>query len=225
MSAEKLNARIDIPVEELEDRINCRLNGELPSYKTVVSPRELVQVRMAGVIHQSLLRNIVQNIPLRGSDRLPYKGLDIRLAPIKPGILRIGQTFVLRDKIISLMTQMPQKIFDGFCLEGISTAPPLELYGTDKKGRRAIALYLPPIVEYHGSRPTLLDGIHRSYLCKGAGTQVNAVHIFNVTTDLPFNPINWQDCTLREEKPPREGRYFGLRTELFRDLTYVGIDG
>ncbi len=225
MIAEKLNSAINLAVEELEERIKCRLNGELPEYNVIVSPRELRQVTNVCVMHQKLLTNLISGIPLRGDSINPYRGLEVELALTEPRTFQIGQTFVLKDKILGIMTQMPQKIFDGFCLSGISTAPPLQLYGIDTQNRKAIALYVPPIIEYHSSRPALLDGIHRSYICKGTGAPINAVQIFNVSMPLPFSPLSWGDCSLSTEKPPKEQRYRGLRTELFRDLTYVGIDG
>ena len=226
MIAEKLNGAIKLPLEELEDRIKLRINPEFSEYNTVVSPRELRQVTSVCVMHQNLLTSLISNIPLREDVTiLPYKNLSVSIALAEPRTFQIGQRFVLKDKIFELMTQMPQKIFDGFCLSGVSTAPPMQLYGLDSHSRKATAFYVPPIIEYHSSRPVLLDGIHRSYICKGTGAPINAVQIFNVSVSLPFSPLYWDNCALSDEKPPKPNRYENLRTILFRDLTYVGIDG
>lgn len=226
MTSEGLNARIDLPVELLEDRVSYRINESFPSHKVVISPRELDKVTKTCIMHDKLLNSLIRNVPLRGNPGCkPYERIKLDVSLAEPRTFEIGQTFVLKRKIIELMTQMPQKIFDGFCLSGVSSAPPLEMYGIDRQQREAIAFYIPPLIEYHSSRPTLLDGIHRSYLCKGAGTAINAVHLYNVQENLPFDPLSWQSCDLSEEKPSKERRYRNLQTERFRDLTYVGIDG
>lgn len=226
MSSEKLNARIDLPIEELEDRISYRINASFPEHGVVVSPREIESVTKTCIMHHDLLNALIRNIPLRGAPSIkPYSEADVDIALAEPRTFKIGQTFVLKTKVLELMIEMPQRIFDGFCLSGVSAAPPLEMYGIDNQQRPALAFYVPPLLEYHNARPALLDGIHRSYICKGAGTAINAIHLFNIQQPLPYDSISWHDCELSEEKPPKEERYRNLRTNFFRDLTYVGIDG
>jgi len=226
MNDDKLNGRINLPVAELEEKLGHRVNGELPGYQVIVSPRELKDVRKVCVMGRELLKSLIHNIPLRDQGEIfPYKGSEIESISCEPRGFMIGQTFVLDRKVRELMIDLPRKILSGLCLGGVASAPPLEIYGSDYNGRFAIAFYVPPIVEYHNNRPVILDGIHRSFLSKGAGATQNAIHVFNPTQRLPFEPITWTECSLMDEKPEKSMRYNGLDGSLYRDLGMVGIDG
>lgn len=225
MSEEKLNSTIDLPVELIEERIRHRLNGELPDYKTVVSPRALKFVRKLCIMQEESLKALIRGIPLRGTSVLPYAHSEIEVALTEPKNFRVGQRFVLERKLLGLMTDLPQRIFQGFCSGGFSSLPPAEIYGIDFNDREVIALYIPPVLEYIGSQKVLLDGIHRSFICRGVGAPLNAVHVYNPSEELPFTPTSWQECSNVSEKPGKENRYFNLNPKLFRDLTFVGIDG
>ena len=88
-----------------------------------------------------------------------------------------------------------------------------------------MALYIPPLVENCKEKPVLVDGMHRSYLCLAAGTTITAVHLIDVQSPLPFDPINWRQVNIVQERPLIEERYKNLQKEYYRDLGYVGIDG
>ena len=95
----------------------------------------------------------------------------------------------------------------------------------DYRGEKVIAFYIPPIIESHYGLDVIIDGIHRSRICSSAGTTINIVRIRDGNIELPFKPITWSECEIVKEKPPIDERYHNLRKELFRDLSYVGIDG
>lgn len=229
MVAENLNLSFDIPLRDLEDRISQRLNGEFCGYDRVVPLRQISQIDNLCMIKESTFEALIKSIPLRtsgGSSVYPYSGADIRVFGREPKGVEIGQTFVLDKKILGLMSAFGiGGVFSGFVTKGLSKMPPVQVYGIDSYGRRAIAFYVPPIVEIHGRNAVLIDGIHRSYLCNAAGTTINAVHINDVGAPLPFDPINWKEARLVSEKPIKEERYKNLKIEYFRDLSAVGIDG
>jgi hypothetical protein len=224
-ASEKLNPGFDIPLEQVEDTIKIRVNGDCAGYDRVIPPRALVEVRNIWFLKRTVFKALVRHIPLRGnSQAFPYRDAEIDIFDIEPRGFDIGQTFVLERKILDIMQNLEGKLFSNFCTTGISSMPPVQLYGLDSEGRKAIAFYIPPIVEIH-KVPVLIDGIHRSYLCKAAGTTVHAVHISNVSEQLPFDSVFWEDCVLVKEKPEREKRYRNLKMDYFRALNAVGIDG
>lgn len=225
MAEEKLNLRFDIPLGQIEDMICLRINGDFSGYDRVISPRDLRQVKGMTFFRKDIFDALMRKIPLRGTMTLPYESSRIQVYGREPKGMDIGQTFVLKSKLISIMEGLERGVFQEFVVKGISKMPPALLYGLDSEGRKALAFYVPPIIEMHGQRAILIDGIHRSRLCSGAGTTINAVHISSVGSPLPFEPITWDDVRMMDEKPPVAERYKDLRKEYFRDLSALGIDG
>jgi hypothetical protein len=221
--AEKLNQTFEIPLEQLEENIGQKINGNYLGYDLVVSPRELVRVDSLVVMNEEVFKSLIRNIPLRGTDYKLYAESKIQTYRREPKGFEIGQTFALEEKILGIMQNLEGKLFGGNI--GLSKMPAAQIYGRDSHERNVLALYVPPIIEMHGNSAVLIDGIHRSYICSSAGTTINGVHINNVGAELPFKPIRWKDCNLVSEKPPKNERYIDLDVSLFRDLTAIGIDG
>lgn len=227
MSNENINSGFDIPLSQLEDTIKQNINGELNGYDRIIPLRELRNPRHMSFMYVPVFEAIIRNIPLRRKDEVikPYENSQIKVFGVEPKGLDIGQTFVLEQKVISIMQVLDKEVFTQFVTKGLSKMPPVFLYGEDKEGKKAIAIYMPPIVEIHGGHPVLIDGIHRSYICHSAGTTVNAVHISDISQKLPFNPMDWSKTKLSKEKPPKNERYLNLDMSYFRDLNSIGIDG
>jgi hypothetical protein len=226
MSEEKLNRKFEIPVEKLEEELDLSLNGNLSSYKTVVSPRDLYEVTEMTFMKEALLERLVRKIPLRGDPSVyPYQAAEIRVFGREPKGCDVGQTFVSKSKILDIMANLQTKLFSGFVAKGLSKMPPAIIYGRDIRGQKVIAFYLPPFIEVHGNTAVLIDGMHRNMICHSAGTTTNAIHISRLDVPLPFDPIYWSNVKMVDEKPPVEQRYRGLKKEYFRDLGAVGIDG
>lgn len=224
MSEEKLNLPFDIPLEKLQDNLKIILNGDINGYERVIPLRGLAKVHEIVMLRNEVVEALIKNIPLRGQKIYPYRDSKIKIYRTEPHGFDIGQTFILEGKILGIMQNLEGKLFSGFSTRGISKMPPVKFYGEDCSGEKAIAFYVPPIIE-HQNKIALIDGIHRSYICGAAGTTINAVHIYDPSAELPFNPITWRDAVLLKEKPPKDKRYIDLRTEFFRDLGAVGIDG
>lgn len=224
MAEEKLNLPFDIPLDKLQDTIHVALNGDMQGYDRVIPPRGLARVHDISLLRDETVLAIVRNISLRGTKIYPYGDAEVKIFRAEPHGFDIGQTFILEGKILGIMQNLEGKLFSGFSTRGVSKMPPVKFYGEDAEGKKAIAIYLPPFIE-HQERTALIDGIHRSYLCGAAGTTINALHIYGVSQPLPFDPISWKGASLVKEKPPKDERYVNLRTDLFRDLSSVGVDG
>ena len=223
--SEKLNFGFDFPLDEIERIIGVTINGDSGGYERVVSPRALIQVHDISLLREDVVRGIVGSVCLRGTNKLPYLGCEMSIFRSEPYGFKVGQTFILEDKILGIMENLEGNLLSGFPTRGISKLPPLKIYGQDAERRKVIAFYLPPIVEHHDGRAVLIDGMHRNYICSSSGTTINAVHIYSPNYPLPFDPITWKDTKVVKGKPPKDQRYINLRTDLFRDLGSVGIDG
>lgn len=171
---------------------------------------------------QILTDTIIFDKIIEGLLHIQDKGYKLIVISNQPWI---GQRFILKSKLLSIMSSLGHGVFSNFVAKGISKMPPAKVYGLDYEGNKVLAFYIPPILEIHGDTVAILDGIHRSYLCGSAGTTINAVHINGVSAGLPFDPISWRESHLEDEKPPIDQRYKNLRKDLFRDLVVVGIDG
>lgn len=223
----KMNPRLDLPVELLEDRIGVKLNGDIAGYNRIISPRDLTKVKVMTFFRWDVFLALIRRVPLRcpGDDKIyPYEDAEIDVFAREPKGFYVGQTFAMKDKLISIMTGLEQGVLSSFVSRGISKMPPVQFYGEDAEGRNAMAIYIPPIAEVHNDKVVLIDGIHRSVICKGAGTTINAVHIANSAVRLPFDPLTWTDVQTTDKKPAVEDRYRNLRREYFRDLSAIGID-
>lgn len=226
MSDEKMNRRFEIPVEKIEDTIGMHINGDYSKYKTIVSPRDVVSVEALGNLEIDVLKKMLRKIPLRGyPDIFPYANSGIKVFRRSPTGHEIGQTFIHSLKILGIMQNLENDVFARFDTPGLSKMPATKIYGTDKNKESVIAFYIPPFLEIHGNKVVLIDGIHRSYITKSVGTTMHSIHFTNVGAPLPFEPIEWRDAQIVEEKPPVDERYRNLRKEYFRDLAAVGIDG
>ena len=228
MTNEKLNKQFEIPIEKIEDEIKTKINGDLSGYNTVVSPRALEQIDDILLFKTEIFERLLRRIPLRTDSNnkiFPYEYAEIRTFGREPKGCEIGQTFVTQQKVLAIMRDLEGRVFSGFQSNGLSQMNPVMIYGKDKECRKLIAFYIPPIIEIYEQKAVLIDGMNRSYICKSAGATLNAVHISNVSTPLPFEPIYWKDVSLVIEKPPIEQRYKNLRKEFFRDLSSIGIDG
>lgn len=228
-AGQPMNLGFHISVQELEDRLDTHLEGIPTSvYRYVVPLRQIVSFDLVTLMRTTTLERLIRKIRLRSQDSTevcPYAQSQIKLYRTEPKGLYIGQTFMLRSKILSIMENLQRGGFEMFCMPGISKMPPAQIYGRTAQGELAIGFYIPPIVEKHNGKDILIDGIHRSYICSSGGTTVNAVHISNVQVPPPFTPIDWNKLKTMDSKPPIEKRYIDLNKELFRDLGVVGIDG
>jgi hypothetical protein len=225
---ENLNRGFDIPLGELEEKIGAGINRDLQRYGRIIPLKEISRINHIAYFKEDVFDALIRKIPLRGTDIFPYKDSRIKTFNRDSEGLEIGQTFVLRKKILSIMEAFSKgkgHLFEGFISNGLSKMTPLQVYGVDMEGNRAIAFYVPSIVEIHNDSAILIDGIHRATICNAGGTSTKAIHIQDVNAKLPFDPILWGSAEMVDVKPPINERYVNLRKEFFRDLSAVGIDG
>jgi hypothetical protein len=225
MNGDKLNLPFDYPTEEVESKIGFKFNEDLYGYDRIIPLRSMKFVKRMAYFERDTFEALIRNIPLRGDPSVyPYKKARIEVFGREPKGCDVGQTFILESKLISLICDVEQT-FSRFFVKGLSKMPPVTVYGADANGEKAMAFYIPPIIEIHQNQAVILDGIHRNCVCKGAGTTINSVHISEVDVPLPFDIIRWKDTQVMKEKPSIEQRYVNLRKEYFRHLGAIGIDG
>lgn len=170
------------------------------------------------------LRQILESVTLLGSDVRPYKGCNIETGRLDPTRLKLAQTFVERLKYQAMLESF-SALFKKFCVtKGVAKCTALIACGRTSGGVRAIAHYIPPLVEVHNTN-LLLDGVHRNFLVMAVGTTLEAIFVEGVNADYPCTPQPWSEVSVVEAKPPKDKRYFNLKPELFRNLEGVGIDG
>ncbi|MDO8523538.1 MAG: hypothetical protein Q7S12_04675, partial [bacterium] len=102
------------------------------------------------------------------------------------------------------------------------------VFGEDMEGTSSLSCYLPPIIERHGKRLVIMDGIHRNYIAMQFGVSINAILVENIYIPFPCSMRNWDELSvipLANKPADINERYFDLTKELFRDLKYLGIDG
>jgi len=222
----KLNTRFCLPREELEDRIKANFHQNFGGYDQIVPARDVKEAEHIALFQNDVLNALLSRIPLRRDGDLvfPYEHAKFDMYSVEPKALLIGQTFVLEEKLLSIMFDMG-KLFSSHVTKGISKMPPVQIYGRDGQENKVMAFYIPPLVEKHGEEAILLDGLHRSTICSSAGTTICSIHISGVAEPLPFDPISWGEVRLFKEKPSIDRCYVNLKRVYFRDLSYVGIDG
>jgi hypothetical protein len=196
--------------------------------KFVVSLRDIIEAQAIHMMSVSYLHRLLKGVTLVGDEtERPYANCEIEIGELNPATFGIGQTFVQRDKYQSMIEGCFDTVFRQFAMGGISRFLPMVVTGRTVVGELAIAHYIPPIVEVNGDGRNLhlLDGIHRNFIIKGAGTIVKAILVRGVKIPFPCRTTDWNNIKVVNEKPPKSERFLDLRPELFRDLKAIGIDG
>jgi len=194
---------------------------------SVVSLRQLKDVESVHAMPLEYLRQLLGRVCLSGNEEVRvYEGCSFSVAHVDPRTVRVGQTFVERQKYQALVEEF-RGIFGKFCVaEGISRMSPMLILGRDILGNVALAHYVPPIVEMNGeTKGNLLDGLHRHFIARSVGTTLESVIVEHARAPFPCDMHDWGDISVVSEKPKKEERFFNLRPDLFRDVKYVGIDG
>jgi len=218
-----------ISLEDFERRTGIETAGLAPVWDSaarIVSLRDIQEIVSVQAMPLAYLTRLIYNIGLEGDQGVrPYAGLTIKRLRMDPGGLHVAQTFIERRKYRALLEDFPC-VFDGFCVtRGIAKLTANIIIGRLADGTMGIAHYLPPIVEENNGILCLLDGTHRNYLIRAAGTTIESVVIIGVSTPFPCEPQKWPSVRAMDEKPARDQRFVNLRSELFRDVKSIGIDG
>lgn len=207
-------------------KMDMRELAQMSGADRIVSPRQIAEARYMLAMRLDYLEKLLSSVPLQGDrDRRPYAGCRIDRYRIDPRMSKIGQTFIERGKISALHEMSDAMFHEHDVPYGISKKGASWIFGVTAGGDRAIAQYLPPIVEHVGGRHAVLDGIHRFSYVRGAGTTIEIVKISDPKEPFPCDLQKWGAAKPVDAKPPKAERFFNLRPELFRDLKYVGIDG
>jgi len=210
-----------IPREDFLDQISVQSFQVKRRTEAIVSLREIISICEITLMEEDYLKALLYNVRLAGSNTYPYRDCKIYLCRTDPNELILGQTFVLKSKLMSILTDV-QKIFRS----GFAKIPAYKVYGTiSGKEGLYLAHYVPPIIEEHSGNKVSIDGTHRQFLTRGVGTTIETVVVRCPKTPLPFGLTEWGNIVPCDVKPEKTKRYVDLRPEYFRDLSSVGIDG
>ncbi len=197
--------------------------------RLIVPLRDMRTVESLIPISAKMLHYILHSIRTMNGRR-PFYQNKINVISLDPRQLKIGQKFIYRETYQKLLEEVPD-MFKHFRVgngNNLGSLGPYFAFGYTAQEEYAMACYIPPIVEKHGSDLVIMDGIHRNYIAHQAGNTVNAIVISDVKIPFPCKIHDWKDAKVipLAEKPSKlEERYFGLNSKLFRNLKYFGIDG
>ena len=127
MKSEKLNEAFRIPRGELEERIGSKLSSNSFDYQEIVPLKCLEFIENMAVLRTDVLDALIRSIPLEDKTNgvvYPYEDADISVFRIEPRGLRVAQTFVLKEKVLSIMEAFQDKILEPFSIKGLSKLPP-----------------------------------------------------------------------------------------------------
>ena len=218
-----------IPVNEFLTRTGIDL-ARIPGcehVELIVSPRDIARVEDIALMRNEYRNQLLESVGLaenRGQQL--YRDRAIHQLLIDPRDLVLGQRYVYRPNYVSIVEEL-RDLFEGFGVRGGFTQFfACRIVGQDHEGRRVLAHFLPPILERHGARLILMDGVHRNYLARQAGVSIECLVVDNVVAAFPCSTRRWETIAVTDVKPPNiEDRYFDLDRGLFRDVKYIGIDG
>lgn len=215
------------------DRLNFERHLKLPNVvnlELVVPLRDMAVIQSIVPIDSKLLAYLITRI--RTFDgRLPFQNSEISQVVTNTRQLKIGQRYVYRENYQALLESGISKLFEPFLGQwaGLGNLGAYFVFGLNRTSNYSMACYIPPIIEVHGSRSLVMDGIHRNYIARQSGlSTINAVLVQNVEVPFPCATQGWEEIKVIPlvDKPKNlEDRYFSLQKNLFRDLKYLGIDG
>jgi len=224
MTTDDYFRRMGLDPKSFEDALHL---PRVESVMRVLPLRDLKQVDCLVPMHFDMLCYIVRRTRTLGGD-LFAPDANLHLSRMDSRQLKIGQKFVYRENYQGLIEEVPD-IFSHFCVcSGLGDVGPHFAFGHDTNNCRAMACYLPPIIERLGPDYVIMDGIHRNYIAKQTGKPTNVIIVENVALPFPCSARDWIEIRVislaEKPKDPNE-RYFDHKRELFRDLKYLGIDG
>lgn len=218
--------RIELDMAEFERRLRL---PNVHSVKTIIPLRDVREVTSPPIpISAELLLWLLRRVKTLDG-RMPFADATIQMIKIDPRHLKIGQKFAYRENYLKLLEEIPD-IFHRFLAVngGLSDLGAYFVFGLNEAGESSLACYIPPLLEKHGSDLAIMDGIHRNYIMKQAGSTLNAILIERVGLPFPCGLKTWSEIrviSLAEKSKDINERYFELDQGLFRDLKYLGIDG
>ncbi len=221
---EKFLERLGISEREFRKKLCI---PDLKRVETIVPLRYMRQIDAISPLSFEMLKCLLSRMKTLGG--VPaFENADFQLCKIDPQHLKIGQRFVYRENYQNLLESLPALLGKFVLSSGIGDLGSYFIFGEDMRGIQALACYMPPIIEQHGSDFVVMDGIHRNYIAKQLGKTLSSIVVANPSVPFPCSPKSWSEIkviSLSEKPKSVSERYFDLTKELFRDLKYLGIDG
>ena len=225
IDSEEYLKRLGLGREDFEKQLKL---PRVDDVKKIIPLREIKVVKSIIPINSELLLYLIRRIPTLDG-QLPFRHATIRQVVVNPGQLKIGQKYVYRENYQSLLENI-NDLFHDFLGEWgrLSHLGAFFIFGLNRDNNYSMACYIPPIIEVHRSKSLIMDGIHRNYIGRQAGVDINGLIVKGVEIPFPCSPRSWGEIKvipLSEKPKALEDRYFDLNKSLFRDLKYLGIDG
>ena len=218
-------SRIGSDPKDFETRLCLPI---IPEVRKIIPLRDIRKIQTVIPMTVAMLDYLVRHSKTLDGD-LPFAHAELSEIESYPKVLEVGQRFIFREKWIAILEEFPKMIKGSPAgnggLKGINAC---FIFGYDETGAYVMACYLPPLIEMHGSKMAVMDGIHRSWIAMSAGTMPKAILIKHIQSPFPCGLRPWEATKVISvaEKPPRlEDRYFEMQKGLFRDLKHLGIDG
>lgn len=220
---QELLDRMELTAHKFRDFLRLPVIHRL---QKVLPLKDVAEIESLVPMSKPMLRMVLTKIKT-GSKELPFTESKFRICKIDPQQLRVGQKFVYRDNYTALLEDLPGK-FSEICIpSGITELGAYAVIGKTTEETPCVAFYLPPIVERHDEL-VVMDGMHRNFITKQAGTTITSIIADRVSIPFPCGPQDWSEVkviNLAEKPTDKNERYFKLREELFRDVKHLGIDG
>jgi len=219
--------RLGLDREDFEKQLKL---PQVVDMKQIVPLRDMKEVQSIVPIDSEMLSYLIRRIRTLDG-RMPFQNSEISQVMTNTRQLKIGQKYVYRENYQALLEHGVSDLFKNFFGEwaGLGNLWAYFIFGLDRENKYSMACYIPPIIEVHGSRSLIMDGIHRNYIARQSGlSTINALLVENIEVPFPCSVKNWKEIQVipLAEKPKQlEDRYFDLNKYLFRDLKYLGIDG
>ncbi|MDO8523439.1 MAG: hypothetical protein Q7S12_04145, partial [bacterium] len=91
---------------------------------------------------------------------MPFIRSTIKLAKFDPKTLEVGQKYAYRENLTGVLEGLPSFFRNFMISSGICELGAWFVFGEDMEGTSSLSCYLPPIIERHGKRLVIMDGIH-----------------------------------------------------------------
>ncbi|MDP1719199.1 MAG: hypothetical protein Q8L24_02120 [bacterium] len=195
----------------------------------VIPLKDIRRIASIVPVPNRLLTLLLRKITTLEGGLEPFRSSSFQLLKVDPTQLMIGQKFAYRENYVQLLEELADIFREKYAINsGITNLGAFMVFGEDAEEKKAMAFYLPPIVEQHGAKLVVMDGIHRNFITLQMGATINAILVREVGVPFPCSPHSWQDLkviNLAEKPKDLNERYFDLNKSFFRDLKHFGIDG
>lgn len=170
-----------------------------------------------------IINSVLETRTLEG-DYPVYENASVDLIPLSPDCVYPTALYVLQshlDNVWCIYERLLNSGINIFQLDGI-----VEFEG---------GIIAPPVVELSDGVPAIVDGIHRFYIARQLGFEVNSLYIERASMPIISYPVGWNEVVLYDKKPEEARLLRKLRSGIedksevlktyYRDFSFLGSNG